>query len=209
MDQGQTPAAKGAPDGGVSREESTSTSTSLRLLLAARHGNREALERLLSRVVPPLRRWAAGRLPRWARGSADTADLVQDAVLHTIARIDGFEPRRQQALQAYLRQAVRNRVRDEVRKHQRHGTAVPAEDLDLAATGPCPEGALLETERFDRLRAALASLDPDDQELVVARVALGYSYEQIALARGSRSPDAVRMAVARAIKKMASQVRHE
>ena len=63
-----------------------------RLLLArARDGDEAALERLFERYLPRLQRWARGRLPSWARDMADTHDLVQDTLLRTFRKIDGFE----------------------------------------------------------------------------------------------------------------------
>src|SRR6185436_12157630 len=89
--------------------------TSWHLLRLARQGDRDALDALFARHLPGLRRWARGRLPRWARGVADTADLVQDVLLNAFRRIDAFEARRKGALQAYLRQAIQNRIRNEFR----------------------------------------------------------------------------------------------
>jgi DNA-directed RNA polymerase specialized sigma24 family protein len=81
------------------------------LIERARAGDEQALERLFARHLAPLQRWARGRLPKWARGLADTDDLVQDTLLKTFKRIERFEPRRVGALQAYLRNAVLNRLR--------------------------------------------------------------------------------------------------
>lgn len=78
-----------------------------------------ALERLIARHVGPLRRYVSGRLARWARDLADTDDLVQDTLLRTFTRIGTFEARGAGALLAYLRQAVLNRVRDELRRRAR------------------------------------------------------------------------------------------
>ena len=75
-----------------------------------------ALEALLERCLPPLKRWAHGRLPARARGGLDTGDLVQEAAMHVLARLDKFEPRHVGAMQAYLRMSVINRIRDEIRQ---------------------------------------------------------------------------------------------
>ena len=86
------------------------TTSSLRLLLRARRGDRAAREALAARYFPWLRRWARGRLPYWARDGVDTSDLVQDTLLQTFKRIAKFEPQRDGALRAYLRLAVDNRT---------------------------------------------------------------------------------------------------
>ena len=43
--------------------------TTVELLAQVRQGDRDALDRLIARCLPPLRRWARGRLPSAARGA--------------------------------------------------------------------------------------------------------------------------------------------
>ena len=80
------------------------------LLRRAREGDAQALDDLIRRHQGPLRRWARGRLPRWTRDLRDTEDLVQETLAQTLRHIKDFEPRHEGALQAYLRQALINRV---------------------------------------------------------------------------------------------------
>src|SRR5215204_5927814 len=102
----------------------------IELVVRARAGDRLAVEALLQRCLPGLRRWAHGRLPPAARASLDTQDLVQETVLHVLRRLDHFEPRHVGAMQAYLRQSVINRIRDEVRRIGRQPAPVELpEDL--------------------------------------------------------------------------------
>src|SRR5215475_13075597 len=89
--------------------------TTVELLKLAKGGDGDALERLLERCLPPLQRWAHGRLPPHARGMHETVDIVQDAVMGAMRHLGTFEPRHQGALQAYLRRAVMNKIRDVIR----------------------------------------------------------------------------------------------
>lgn len=182
-----------------------SGSTSFQLLVRARQGDPGAIERLFERLFPILTRWARGRIPRWARGSLDTADLVQEAFANAFRRLDHLEPRRGKALQHYLQQAIRNRVRDEVRRVGRRGATESIDDsrVDL---GPSPFAMTQRQEESERYRLALSRLDADEQELLVARLELGCTYEQIALGTGRRSADAARMAIRRALLKLAAEV---
>src|SRR5262245_54703836 len=107
---------------------SPSSTTSWLLFERARSGDPSALDRLLAACLPAIRRWAHGRLPRWARGAIDTADLVQDAVLRTLRRVDTVEYRGRGTLGAYLRTAVLNQVRDEHRRLLRRGADEPLTD---------------------------------------------------------------------------------
>lgn len=174
----------------------------LQLLQRARAGDRTALETLIARYLPRLKRWASGRMPIWARDVADTDDIVQEAVLRTFARLDDFEPRREGALQAYLRQAILNRIRDELR---RAGSRTPSIELDPHSPDPgaSPFEYAVGTEMAERYEAALTSLSDDDREAIVARVELGGTYEEVAAALGKPTADAARMAVGRALLRLA------
>lgn len=179
--------------------------TTADLLARARQGDPEALNELFSRYLPALRRWARGRLPAWTRDLRDTEDLVQETLLQTLRQLDRFEPRHEGALQAYLRQAVVNRVRDEVRRATRQpaGAALDEDHVDPAVS---PLDHAIGSEAASRYEDALQRLTADERALIVARVEMGNSYQQIAVAHGKPSADAARMAVARALVRLASEM---
>ena len=179
--------------------------STLVLLERARAGDADALDRLFARHVKPLRRWISGRLPRWARDMADTDDLVQDALLQTFKRIEVFDPRGPGALQAYLRQAVFNRVRDELRRKGRRPESTDLDNVDLASD-QSPLEAAIGSEAVDRYERALQRLRPEDRDAIVARVELGYTYDELADVLGKPTPDAARKAAQRALLKLASEM---
>ena len=179
--------------------------STITLLERARAGDRTAVDALFARCVPPLRRWARGRLPRWARDMADTHDVVQDAVIETFKRMDTFDARGEGALQAYLRQAVMNRIRDHIRRVGRR-PATTELDTQLEDDSPSPLEQAVGQQAVERYEAALARLTDTDRELIVATVELGYNYEQLAEATGRRSADAARKAARRALVKLAEEM---
>ena len=177
------------------------TST-IELLDRYKRGDNEAVSLLVERSLPPLKRWARGRLPDWARNLAETQDLIQDAVIRAIPHLKHFEARHPGALQAYLRQAIANHIRDEIRKVNSRppiGGDLPESKVD---PGPSPLERAIGRERLDRYDAALAKLRPVEREAIVARLELQQSYEEVALALGKPSADAARMLVARAVKNL-------
>jgi RNA polymerase sigma-70 factor, ECF subfamily len=180
--------------------------STLTLLTRARAGDHAALDDLFARYLPALRRWASGRLPRWARDLADTHDLVQEAMAQTFKRMDGFEHRGEGALQAYLRQAVMNRIRDELRRANRRPARAELNDQPVDE-GLSPLEAAIGVEAVERYEAALQRLSEDDRALVVARVELGLNYPDLAVACGKPSADAARMAVGRALVRLAQELR--
>lgn len=161
---------------------------------------------MFARYLPSLRRWASGRLPRWARDLADTPDLVQETLLQTFKKIEGFEHRGEGALQAYLRQAVMNRIRDELRKAHRRPEMV-AHDEEAADDSLSPLERALGTQAVERYEAALGRLSAQERELVIARVELGLTYAELADATGKPSAAAARMAVVRALVRLAEEMR--
>jgi RNA polymerase sigma-70 factor (ECF subfamily) len=175
--------------------------TTITLLDRVKGGDAHALNELVARSIPPLRRWAQGRLPRWARSLGDTQDLVQDAVLRTLPRLSSFEARHPGALQAFLRQAVANRIVDEVRKVQRRPGVVELPDNE-PAPGPSPLEEAIGRERFERYETALQTLRAADREAIIARIELQQSYEEVAIALGKPTPDAARVAVTRAVARL-------
>jgi RNA polymerase sigma-70 factor (ECF subfamily) len=179
--------------------------SSIELLERARAGDPRALDRLLARYLPALRRWASGRLPRWARDLLDTDDMIQETVIKTLRNVDAFAPRREGALAAYLRQALHNRIRDEVRNAARRPRREPvAEGREAVAASPLEQA--IGAEALARYEAALARLDEDDRELILARIELNLGYEEVARACGKASPDAARMAVRRALVRLAQEM---
>ena len=101
----------------VAHDQPASTSEATAVLLErVRAGDRGAIDILAARYLPALRRWASGRLPRWARDLRDTDDLVQDTLIAALRHLDTFEVRTDGALHAYLRTSISNRIRDEVRR---------------------------------------------------------------------------------------------
>jgi RNA polymerase sigma-70 factor (ECF subfamily) len=178
------------------------------LLGRAQAGDRQSIEILFDRCLPALRRWARGRLPRIARDVADTQDLVQETVLHSLNRLDAFEPRHQGALQAYLRQAVANRIRDEVRRVRRHPAPVDLLDTHVDPA-PSPLEHAIGREGIERYETALARLKPADREAIVARLELQQSYEEVAVALGKPNANAARAAVTRALARLLEEMEYE
>ena len=183
------------------RRPSDELISTLDLLERFQHGDEQAVAVLVERSIPPLRRWARGRLPVWARGLAETQDLVQTALMRALPRLKGFEAKHPGALQAYLRQVVANHIRDEIRKVVKRPTPEVA-DSQYPDPGPSPLEQAIGHEAFERYEAALATLRPGDREAIVARVELQQSYEEVAIALQKPNANAARVAVARAVKSL-------
>ena len=189
-------------DGPLPADETPPDLTStIDLLERFRQGDEGAVGLLVERSLPPLRRWARGRLPIWARGLADTQDLVQDAVIRAIPHLNHFEARHPGALQAYLRQAIVNHIRDEIRRVRSRPVRADMPE-DKVDPDPSPLERAIGRQRLERYEAALSKLRPIEREAIVARLELQQSYEEVALALGKPTADAARMMVARAVRNL-------
>jgi RNA polymerase sigma factor (sigma-70 family) len=137
----------------------------------------------------------------------ETSDVVQETVMAALRRLDGLQAQRQGALQAYLRQAVLNRIRDVVRYHRRRPAYTPLPE-QLLDPGTSPLEQAIGAENLERYEAALQRLRPADREAIVARLEMQYTYEELAVALGKRTAGAARLAVTRAMKRLVHEMRH-
>ncbi len=177
-----------------------STATLLGLL---RQGDDAARVRLLERFLPLLRRWAHGRLPNSARDLNDTNDLVQMTMMSALRNLDRFESAHEGALLAYLRTALMNAVRDEMRRIQRQGIGEPLPDdtqpLDAALQVP-----RLDSDEWLDYERALGKLPELKRDAIVLRLEFGMSYAEIAAALDRPSEAAANMMVSRALLELAA-----
>jgi RNA polymerase sigma-70 factor (ECF subfamily) len=191
-----------------STDRLTDVASTTELIDRARAGDAKALDRLFGRLYPAMRRWTRGRLPAWARDLADTDDLVQEALVQTFKRMEEFESRGAGALQAYVRQAILNRIRDELR---RAGRRPPAERLDGTEIdgGQSPLEQAIGRSAVERYERALARLKPRDREAVIGRLELGLDYEELVDVLGTPTVQAARKAAERALVRLAAEMKQD
>jgi RNA polymerase sigma-70 factor (ECF subfamily) len=175
------------------------------LILRARDGDADACNELCARYLPRLRRWAHGRLPGWAREHLDTEDIVQDTLMQSVRQLQAFTPHHERAFCAYVSQALRNRLRDAMRR----ATARPSGQVisqDVPTREPSPLEQALGGQMLHRYESALQHLSERDRELIVARVELGLEYAEIAALLNTSSIPSTRVAVSRALVRLAVEM---
>lgn len=189
----------GAPDGGRPLE------TTALLLERIRGGDVAAREALVARYLPIMRSWASGRLPAYARGLADTDDLVQVTLVRALNHLETFEARHDGAFLAYLRQGVINAIRQEIRRSTRRpGGAEPDESVPDPSRSAVEEAVGRET--LEAYEAALMELTEDQREAAILRLEFDLSYPDIAEAMGKPSANAARMLVVRALVRLSERL---
>jgi RNA polymerase sigma-70 factor (ECF subfamily) len=138
----------------------------------------------------------------------DTDDMVQESLLATFRRLEDFVPRGDGALDAYVRKVLHHRITDEMRKARRR----PASEMvhsGKAGREASPLEQTIGRETAERYERALGRLTEREREAVVARVELGLDYGQIASALDRPTRDAARMAVSRALLRLAWEMDRE
>lgn len=171
------------------------------LVTRAQAGDEAAQEQLFARCLPPLQRWARGRLPLSARDLVDTFDIVQDAAISTLRNLERFTPEHRGAFMAYLREAVNNKIKDQLRRIRRHPPAVELSDRQ-AHEGQSPLEHAMGREQIELYEAALQRLPAVDQAVLVARLELQQSYEEITQAVGKPNANATRATFVRALERL-------
>jgi len=131
--------------------------------------------------------------------------LSRKPSLQTFKRIERFEPRGVGSLHAYLRQAILNRIREELRKKGRRPDATEVNGLEVES-GQSPLELAIGREAIERYEQALGRLRAEEQEAIIGRVEMGYTYEELAQALGKSSSDAARKAAQRALVRLVKEM---
>lgn len=182
--------------------------SSLQLVTRAQQGDEDARNALCLRYLPRVRRWAHGRLPKSFDGVLSTEDIVQETLIKVLNNLHTFEFTHDGSFQAYLSQALRNRIFDERRKASRR--PIPNElDEQQQSLDRSPLEQAMSGEDIARYERALAQLDPLDHAVVVMRLEWGCSYKEIARDLGLPSAGAAQMRLRRALVRVAEDMSHD
>ncbi len=175
------------------------SSDTARLLDQARAGDRDALNEVLARHRPRLRRMVELRLDRRLQARIDASDVIQDAFVDVVGRLDEYLRDARYPLFLWLRLIVGERL---LKLHRHHlGTqmrdaalevsiyrgALPAASsaalaAQLLGKHTSPTQAAVRAERMLRLQDALNTLDPMDREVLSLR-----HFEEMTLAETALS----------------------
>ncbi len=176
------------------------------LLDRAKDGDRTALDEICARYLPRLAHWAEGRLPLRARGLVDTGDLVQESLVGAIARLGGLRARYPETFPAYLRTAILNRIRNEVRGIGRR-PEVGALNGAEADPAPSPLEEVIGRELEECYEEALGLLRDEERAVLFLKIEMDMSHAEIAEALDKPSKDAARKAINRALIRLAEEMK--
>ena len=184
-------------------EPSTPLDATADLVARIRGGDQVALEMLINRILPSLRRIGHRRLAGHARSLLDIDDLIQDALVSLVRRLPHFVCHTPGALLAYLQRVIVNRIIDATRKRASQGEWIALPD-ECAGQVASPLQRVIDKEEMLRYRAAMLRLKPRDRQLIVMRVEHRLTYQEIATRLDVPSPNAARVALIRAMARLVS-----
>lgn len=186
------------------------------LLRKISDGEADALNHLMDRHRPALRRMIEMRLDRQIQGRVDASDVVQDVLIEAAQRMRTYLEKPDMPFHLWLRQMAKDRIID---LHRRHHALRRSVDLEqsMAAAFPdqssldlmaqiqdqdlTPAAATLRREMERRFHQALTLLDEDDREIILMRHAEHLGNGEVAQAL-NLTPAAAGMRYLRAIRRL-------
>ncbi|MEX0702557.1 MAG: sigma-70 family RNA polymerase sigma factor [Planctomycetales bacterium] len=194
------------------------TDETQRLLGEVRDGAAHAVDRLIERHRPALRRLVQARLDRAVQRRVDASDVVQDVLVEAHRRLDDYLRDPRMPFHLWLRHLAQDRIID---MHRRHRAAqrrsvdreqplhspqfADRSSLDLAAAlrdhELTPAAATIRRELEQRFLAALDELGEDDREIILMRHFEHLGNGEAAAALGI-SPPAAGMRYLRALRRL-------
>jgi RNA polymerase sigma-70 factor (ECF subfamily) len=157
----------------------------------------QAWEQLYRRSYQRLFSYARRRLP----DDSAAEDAVSETMMRALDSIERFSWQGA-GFDGWLYGIARNVILEAARRWPRCGGVV--EDGPAIERGP--EEEIVARDQAAAVRAAFERLGPHEQELLVLRVHSGLSSEEVGVLLGKR-PGAVRMAQARALQRLRTEIR--
>jgi RNA polymerase sigma-70 factor (ECF subfamily) len=155
-------------------------------------GDRAALGQLLERYRPDLQALIDFHLDPRLRARLDPSDIVQEAQIDVVRRMDDYLERRPMPFHLWVRKAAYQRLLNARRDHGRRAKrsvgrelALPERSSLLVARplvhgGPSPSQQAEAREFAERVGRAVAGLSEADREILLMRHAEELPYDEIA-----------------------------
>jgi RNA polymerase sigma-70 factor (ECF subfamily) len=151
-------------------------------------GDAGALDQLLSRYQPDLLAFIECRLDPRVRARINSSDVVQEAQLEVVRRMDDYLKRRPMPFHLWVRKTAYKRLLNLQRDHRLRAkrsvdreVVLPADTSSrlagpLLAKGPSPSAQFAAREQAERIADAIAQLAEPDREILLINLVFGIPY---------------------------------
>jgi RNA polymerase sigma-70 factor (ECF subfamily) len=163
-----------------------------RLLDRIADGDGQAMEELLARYQPDLLSFVECHLDPRLRARFSESDVVQEAQMEVVRRIDDFLRRRPMPFHLWARKTAYQRLLNLKRDHRQRARRsihreVPQADRSamqmvrsILCPGPTPSARLAAHEAAEQIGRAVAQLTERDRDILLMRQVEDLPYEEIA-----------------------------
>jgi RNA polymerase sigma-70 factor (ECF subfamily) len=196
---------------------------SLELVLRAQGGDREALEKLITRYRERVLKIVRLRLGSKLREQVDSEDILQETFVTAVRLLESFEMRDEASLIHWLARLAERQIIAAADHHgarkRDHARNVPLTNavstgaggtrthLHFANDTTQPLARMQRAEEAHIVEDCLARLPDEYRELILLRNYAGASWDTVAEETGRPSPAAARMMHARALVELGKLVR--
>ncbi len=168
------------------------------LIDSAKSGDREAFDRLASRVSGRVAAFVRSRIGPALRGKLEADDVVQEALLKAFETIGAFRGSDLDGLWKWLASISEHLIWNASRKRSVTETSLTAEGPGTAVS---PSRGLRREERLARLERSLSDLSSEQREVILLAKIDGLRAKEIA-ERTGRTEQAVRQILSRGLKSL-------
>jgi len=188
------------------------------LVSLAQDGDSSALDQLCRVYSERVLRIVRFRMGTELRGKLESMDLVQDAFVAAVKDLGQFEYRDEGDFLRWMSKIAENKIRDNLKRlhadkrdirrevpidHREPSTGDSCPRMPEPIRTTTPSVIFSVSEELDKLENAMNLLKPKYREVIVLNQIEGLSLKKIG-DRLSKSPDAVRMLVSRAMASLTS-----
>jgi RNA polymerase sigma-70 factor (ECF subfamily) len=174
-------------------------------VMGAKRGDAGAAESLVEEHMTAVHRLVSAKL---GRDNEALEDVVQEALIAAMSGIRGLRGDDEAAFLRWLLMIARHKVADHHRSRYAKAEEALSETSEGSGEAVSAEEIAVGRERDERVRAVLALLTGEQEEIITLKYILGYDNEQVA-AITQRSIGAVKSMHHRALGRLAQHLEHE
>ncbi|HLZ10615.1 MAG TPA: sigma-70 family RNA polymerase sigma factor [Chloroflexota bacterium] len=160
----------------------------------ARDLDNRAWERLYELAFPQVYRYVSSKV----RGVPEAEDITEEVFLGALQTVGNLRATDEAGFLGWLFQIARYKIADHLRRQYRRPTDPLDPEIEISDPSLTPEDEAMQGDERATIRAALAALTSEQQEVVVMKYSLGYDNARVAAILG-KSPGAINQLQHRAL----------